>query len=291
MHHPYLKSRLMKIKKIRLSYEEIICSAAARELSDGDIVFVGQGYPILAALLAKKAGKDLTLIMEGGIIEFDLYRPPIHIADMTSMKGCAAACELIEIFTYYLFGECFDVGFLGASQIDKYGNINTSFQSYPDKRIAGSGGANEIGGYAKKLIIIMRHGRFVEKLPYITTPGWLEGGNSRAEAGLPGGPYAVITQKGVFKFDDETKELYLESINPKVDLEKLKKRVPWDLKVADDLKKTPLPSQEELNILRQLAPGVTIGRARWAFRQLEFLRNLSAKRLERNQRYEEKVKS
>ncbi|MHA1229584.1 MAG: CoA-transferase subunit beta [Candidatus Helarchaeota archaeon] len=278
----------MKIKKIKLSYEEIICSAAARELNDGDIVFVGQGYPILAALLAKKSGKNLTLIMEGGIIEFDLYRPPIHIADMTSMKGCAAACELIEIFTYYLFGGYIDVGFLGASQIDKYGNINTSYQSFPDKRIAGSGGANEIGGYAKKIVIIMRHGRFVDKLPYITTPGWLDGGNSREEAGLPGGPYAVITRKGVFKFEKDTKEIYLESIHPNVNLKKLLKSVPWDLKVADDLKTTPLPTEEELNILRNWAPGVSIGRARWGFRQLEFLRNLSEERIKRNLKFKEK---
>jgi len=279
------------IKKIKVTYEEIMCSAAARELRDGDVVFVGQGYPILAALLAKKSGKRLTLIMEGGIIEFDLYRPPIHIADMTAMKGCAAACELIEIFTYYLFGGYIDVGFLGASQIDKYGNINTSYQSFPDKRIAGSGGANEIGGYAKRLIIMMRHGKFVEKLPYITTPGWLEGGNSREEAGLPGGPYAVITQKGVFKFEKDTKEIYLESIHPNVDLKKLKRSVPWDLKIADDLKITPLPTEEELQILRTWAPGVSIGRARWSLRQLEFLRNLSEERLKRNQMVQERLKS
>jgi glutaconate CoA-transferase subunit B len=274
--------------KLKLTYEEIMCSAAAKEVSEGDVVFVGQGYPILAALLAKKSGKDLVLIMEGGIIEFDLYRPPIHIADMTSMKGCAASCELIEIFTYYLFGGFFDVGFLGASQIDKYGNINTSFQSFPEKRIAGSGGANEIGGYAKKIIIMMRHGRFVEKLPYITTPGWLEGGNSREEAGLPGGPAAVITQKGVFKFDKDTKEIYLESIHPNVKLKNIIRRAPWELKVADDLKQTPLPTKEELNILRNWAPGVSIGRARWGFRQLEFLKQLSEERKKRNLRFNEK---
>ena len=275
----------MKIKTIKLTYEEIICSAAAKELSEGDIVFVGQGYPILAALLAKKSGKNLTLIMEGGIIEFDLYRPPIHIADMSSMKGCAASCDLVEIFTYYLFGGYIDIGFLGASQIDKFGNINTSFQSYPEKRIAGSGGANEIGGYAKKIVIMMRHGRFVKNLPYITTPGWLEGGNSREKAGLPGGPHAVITQKGVFKFDKETKEIYLESIHPKVNLKKLVKKVPWELKITDDLKQTPLPTQNELDILRNWAPGVSIGRARWGFRQLEFLKQLAEERIQRNLKY------
>ncbi|MHA1693982.1 MAG: CoA-transferase subunit beta [Candidatus Helarchaeota archaeon] len=278
----------MKIKTIKLTYEEIMCSAASRELNDGDVVFVGQGYPILAALLAKKSGKNLTLIMEGGIIEFNLYRPPIHIADMTAMKGCAASCELIEIFGYYLFGGYFDVGFLGASQIDKYGNINTSFQRFPDKRIAGSGGANEIGGYAKRIVIMMRHGRFVNELPYITTPGWLKGGNSREEAGLPGGPHAVITQKGVFKFEKDTKEIYLESIHPKVNLKKLLRSVPWDLKVADDLKQTPLPTQEELDILRTWAPGVSIGRARWGFRQLEFLKQLAEERKQRNLKYEQK---
>jgi len=261
---------------MRLNYNEILCSAAAEQLKDNEVVFVGQGFPIYASMLAKKLGKTLHLVMEAGIMDFDPYRAPVHIADMSAMKGCMYTCSMIDVFSYYLFNGHIDCGFLGGAQIDKFGNLNTSYKgdpSNPRNRIAGSGGANEIGGYAKRTIIIIRHGKFVEDPYYITTPGYLEGGKSREEAGMPGGPDAVVTLKGIFRFDKNTKEIYLDSLHPGVDLESVKKDIPWELKVAPNVKRTPLPTQEEIDIMRDFIPNVSVGKTRWGIIQIQQMRD------------------
>ncbi|MHA1785427.1 MAG: CoA-transferase subunit beta [Candidatus Helarchaeota archaeon] len=263
-------------EKIKMSYNEILCSAASHQLKDGDVVFVGQGFPLFASMLAKKMGKKLHLVMEAGVIDFDPFRAPVHISDMSAMKGCMYTCSMIDVFSYYLFNNHIDVGFLGGAQIDKYGNLNTSYKGdpiNPRNRIAGSGGANEIGGYAKKIIIIIRHGKFVEKPYYITTPGYLEGGNSRKEAGLPGGPECVVSLKGIFRFDKNTKELYLDSLHPGYEVEDIQKDIPWELKVSPNLKRTPLPTQEEIDIMRELIPNVSVGKTRWGIIQIQQMKD------------------
>lgn len=272
-----------KKRVIRTSYDEILCCAAANELNDNDVVFVGQGFPIFASMLAQKMGKKLHLIMEAGIIDFFPYRAPVHISDMSAMKGCMSCCDMIDIFTYHLFNGYIDVGFLGASQVDKYGNINTSYKGdpvIPRNRIAGSGGANEIGGYAKRTIIVLRHGHFLEDLFYITTPGYLEGGNSREEAGLPGGPESILTLQGVFRFDKDTKEIYLDSIHPRIKLEDIQREIPWELKVAPDLKTTPLPTDKEIEIMRNFIPNVSVGKTRWGLLQIQQMKDYMHKQLD-----------
>ncbi|MHA1382408.1 MAG: CoA-transferase [Candidatus Helarchaeota archaeon] len=275
--------------KAKISYDEVMCSVASRELQDGETVFVGQGNPILAALLALKAGKKLTLVMEGGIIGFSPYRPPIHIADMTAMVGAECCCEMVDMFGMFLLGGKIDVGFLGTSRIDKFGNLNTSFSKDPKEsiraRIAGSGGANEIAGYAKRIVILLRHGKFVENLYYRTSPGWLDGGNSRRNAGLPGGPSAIITLDGVFRFEKDTKEIYLDSIFPGKNVKEIKEKVPWDLKINPDLRIEELPTYEEVLMIRQFSPNISLGRVRWGLAQADELRRITTLSLEQREKF------
>jgi glutaconate CoA-transferase subunit B len=247
----------------RMTRDEIMVSVAAKEVEEGDLVFVGQGYPILAAIVAKKMhAPNALFMMEGGVVDFEPYRPPRHIAQAGCARGAAYYCDLAETFSCHLRSGFVDVGFIGAAQLDKYGNVNSSYVGDPKKdpiRITGSGGAHEIGAFSKKTLIILRHGKFVEKLDYLTTPGYLEGYDSREKAGLSGGPAAVITPKGVFRFDKETKEMYLESYHPGSTVDEIKSEIPWDLRVAPDVKRTAVPSDEEIAIMREIAPLVALG--------------------------------
>lgn len=249
--------------KRRMTRDEILVSAAAREIRDGDLIFVGQGYPILAAIVAKKKhAPNVLFMMEGGIVDFDPYRPPRHIAQANCARGASYYCDLTETFSCHLQGGFVDVGFIGAAQVDKYGNVNSSYVGDLKKdpiRITGSGGAHEIGSFSNRTLILLRHGKFVEKLDYFTTPGYLTGHDSRKEAGLPGGPAAVITTKGVFRFDENTKEMYLESYHPGSTVDEIKAEIPWELKVAPDLRRTPLPEDDELEIMRDMAPLIALG--------------------------------
>lgn len=249
--------------KKRITRDEIMCSAAAGEIQDGDIVFVGQGYPIMGAIVAKKTHAPNSLfVMEGGVVDLEPFRPPIHVAQATSSKGASYCCDLIETFAAHLRAGYIDVGFLGAAQVDKYGNINSSYVGDYDNnpmRITGSGGAHEIGCYAGRTLIIMRKGKFVEELDYLTTPGYLEGGDSREKAGLRGGPAALITPKAVFHFDEVTKEMYLHSYHPGATIEEIKAEIPWDLKVSPTVSRTPVPTDEEIVIMRETGPCIALG--------------------------------
>jgi len=249
--------------KIRMTRDEIMIGAAAREIKNGDRVFVGQGYPILGAIVAKKTHAPKALfIMEGGVVDFDPYRPPRHISQANCAKGASYYCDLIDTFACYLFGGFIDIGFLGAAQVDKYGNVNSSYvgdMKGSPIRITGSGGAHEIGSYAKKTLTVLRGGKFVDRLDYFTTPGYLRGYESREAAGLLGGPEAVITPKGVFRFDKVSKEVYLESYHAGTTIEEIKAEIPWDLQIASDVRRTPLPTEGEIKIMRDIAPLIALG--------------------------------
>lgn len=245
--------------KVRITPLEMLAYSLGRELRDGEIAFVGQGHPIVAACLAKKFfAPRLKILMEGGIYGSEPYRPPWHIADLTATRGCLMLTDFAGVFLATLSRGFVDVGILGCSQVDKYGNINTTVVGdyfNPVLRLPGSGGAHEVGSFSKRLIITMAGGRFMEKLDYVTTPGWLEGGDSRERAGLPGGPAALITKKAIFRFHPETKEMYLDARYPWVSVEEIKKEIPWELKLAEDgVKVAPLPSPEELRFIREFSP-------------------------------------
>ena len=159
-----------------------------------------------------------------------------------------------------------DVCFLGVGQVDKYGNVNTTvIGDYykPTMRLPGSGGAADFLSYAKRTVLTMLGGNFVNKLDYMTSPGYLDGGDSRDKSGLfpkGSGPSMLLTTKGVFRFDPVTKEMYLAQIHPRVRIEDVKKDVPWDLKIASDLSETPRPTDEEIEFIRNFAPAMSAGR-------------------------------
>ena len=272
-------------KKIKVTLDEIMCVRAAKEIKDGDVVFIGHGHPLLSGYLAKKMhAPNCALVTEGGIVDPDPYRPLQHPNDFCSTRGASMCIDLPETFATILLSGYIDVAFLAGVEIDKYGNLNTSYLG--GVHIAGSGGQNEIGGYAKRTIISVRGGHFTEKCEYVTTPGYLDGYDSRYKAGLPPGtgPALVVSAKGVFRFDEVTKEIYLESYHPGVTIEEIRKEIPWDLKVSPKVVQTPVPTEEELKIMREWAPTVSLGKHFFQSVMMNYLQTFVAETQARRQK-------
>ncbi len=251
----------------KYTLNELLIIAVAREIHNFDNVILGVGLPTTAGALAKALhAPQANLMMEAGMIDFEPLIPPNHIADAMACKGYACATDLFTAFTMTYRGFV-DICFLGVGQIDKYGNLNTTcIGDYykPDLRLPGSGGAADFISYSKRTVLTMRGGEFVEKLDYFTSPGYLEGGDARDRSGLfpeGSGPTKLITQKGIFEFDPVTKEMYLAEIHPRIKLNDIKRDVPWDLKVSQDLSQTQQPSDEEIDFIRNFAPAAVMGRA------------------------------
>lgn len=246
--------------------QELLIIAVAREIRDYENVILGVGLPTTAGALAKALyAPHATLMMESGIIDFEPLLPLNHIADAHAVRGWSYATDLFSTFTMTYRGFV-DVCFLGVGQVDRYGNLNTTvIGDYfrPVMRLTGSGGACDFISYAKRTVLTMLGGEFVERLDYMTSPGYLDGGDSRDRSGLfpvGSGPSMLLSTKGVFRFDPETKEMYLAQIHPGVTVEEVKKDVPWDLKVADSLSVTPPPTDEEIDFIRRFAPAMSAGR-------------------------------
>jgi glutaconate CoA-transferase subunit B len=246
--------------------EELLAIAVAKEIHDYENVILGVGVPMTAGAMAKALyAPHATLMMESGIVDFRPLLSLNHIADAHSCRGFSYATDLFSTFTATYRGFV-DVCFLGVGQVDKYGNLNTTVigdYEKPTLRLPGSGGAADFISYAKRTVLTMRGGTFVNTLDYLTSPGYLEGGDSRDETGLfpcGSGPVALISTKGIFRFDPATKEMYLAQIHPGVSLESVKRDVPWDLQVASDLKETPRPTDDEIDFIRDFAPELTAGR-------------------------------
>jgi glutaconate CoA-transferase subunit B len=246
---------------VEYSSSELMVIVAARELMDGESVLVGVGMPNLAVNLARKLqAPNLNMVYESGAVGSSPSRMPLSIGDPCLVTGAKSVCSMYEQFAYYLQGARIDVGFLGGAQIDKYGNINsTVIGQYPKPkvRLPGSGGACDIASNVKKIIVITPHEkrRFVEKVDFSTSPGYLDGKAAWKGLGLQGGgPYAVITNLCTMKFDDETGEMMLTALHPGVTLEKVQENTPWQLKVAEKLENTPEPTDKEVQTLRALDP-------------------------------------
>ncbi len=246
--------------------DELLIITCAKEIEDYQNVILGVGLPTTAGALAKALyAPHANLMMESGIIDFEPLVPLNHIADAHSCRGFSYATDLFTAFTMTYRGFV-DICFLGVGQIDKYGNLNTTcLGDYysPELRLPGSGGAADFISYAKKTVLTLRGGQFVEKLDYFTSPGYLDGGDSREKSGLfpeGSGPSMLLTTKGVFRFDPETREMYLAQIHPGVDVEDIKKDVPWDLKISSDLTQTLRPGDEEIDFVRRFAPAEALGR-------------------------------
>jgi len=239
--------------------DEMMTIAAARMVRNGAVLFVGIGLPSAAANLALRThAPDTVLIYESGCIGSKPNVLPLSIGDGELAETADAVVSVPEMFAYWLQGGRIDLGFLGAAQIDRFANINTTVVgSYtkPKVRLPGAGGAPEIAASCGEVLITLRQNRraFVETLDFVTSAGHVDGGSSREALRLPGkGPSAVITDLGVLTPDPVTKELTLTSVHPGVTVEKVVAETGWALKVAANVETTAPPSAEELGVLRDL---------------------------------------
>lgn len=236
--------------------EMMIC-AASRYLEDGKTVAVGTGAPCATAMLAQKtASPNLVILFEAGGLAPMLPQMPISVGDSRTFFRGLMAAGMTEMMTTCCRG-LVDYAFLGGAQIDPYGNINsTVIGDYykPKVRFPGSGGANDFASLCWKTLVMTVHSkaRFVEKLEFVTSPGYLAGPGGREAAGLPpgSGPYKIITDLAVLGFDAESKRMQIESIHPGVALEQIRQETSFELLVPDFIKTTPPPSEKELKILR-----------------------------------------
>ena len=235
----------------------IVCSS--RALRNERVVFVGVGLPGVACNLARRTvNPNMEMVYESGVFGAKPERSPLSIGDPTLISGSTMTCAQGELFMYYLQGGRIDVALMGAAQIDKFGNLNSTVigpYTKPKVRMPGSGGACEIAIHAKKIFMIMRLKKraFVQKLDFCTSPGHIHGEKSeRAALGIPGmGPQLVVTDMAIFRFDETTGEMTLSSLRPEVTVEQVQAEVNWPLKVSSDVKIEVPPTDEELRIIRQ----------------------------------------
>ncbi|MCF8106378.1 MAG: hypothetical protein K9K64_12925 [Desulfohalobiaceae bacterium] len=238
---------------------EFMITRAARALAGERIVFVGVGLPNIACNLAQRTvSPELEMVYESGVFGAHPERLPLSIGDPTLISGSNMTCSQSDLFMNYLQAGRIEVAFLGAAQIDRYGNLNSTVigsYDHPKVRLPGSGGACEIAIHSQKIFMILRLKKraFVEKLDFLTSPGHLQGNKQeREKMGIPGaGPQLVVTDMGIFKFDADSGEMYLAELRPGIDLEEVKSEISWPIKVADDLQATPPPTAEEIRIIRE----------------------------------------
>lgn len=245
----------------RLDYSasEMMTITAARLLQNGMSCFVGIGLPSLAANLARLThAPDLVLIYESGPIGAKPPVLPLSIGDGNLAETADTVVSTPEMFQYWLQGGHIDVGFLGAAQIDRFGNINTTVigdYRHPTVRLPGAGGAPEIAGSARRVFLLLKQSAraFVSKLDFITTVGYLDGGDARARLGLPGaGPVVVITDLCVLEPEPPSHEMIVTSIHPGVTREQIAAATGWPIRFAERMRETEPPTSAELLALRDL---------------------------------------
>jgi glutaconate CoA-transferase subunit B len=243
------------------SKSEMMIVAAARELADQRVCFVGVGLPNIAVNLARlTVAPTLELVYESGAFGAKPARLPLSIGDPTVVTGATAVVSMFELFSFYLQGGLVDVGFLGAAQIDRFGNINSTVigdYEHPKTRLPGSGGACEIAINARQVFVIMRQSKrsFVDRIDFRTSPGNLGGAEAaarirREEGWLGRGPSVVVTDLGIYHFDDSG-EMRLDSIHPGATLDQIRDTIGWEPKVAEPLATTLAPTPEELRLIRE----------------------------------------
>lgn len=244
--------------ELNYSSDDMMCVAAARALHDGKRCFVGIGLPSTAANLARTThAPGLVLIYESGTLGSKPYRLPASIGDGILAETADAVISVPEVFNYWLQPGRIDVGFLGAAQIDRYGNINTTVvgdYADPKVRLPGAGGAPEIAASCGEVFVVVRQSRraFVEQVDFVTSLGHGRGDGLRNQLGMRGaGPTLVITDLGVLR-PDETGELVLTAVHPGITVDQVREATGWGLRVAPDLRTTEPPSGAELAALRAL---------------------------------------
>jgi glutaconate CoA-transferase subunit B len=243
------------------SKNEMMIVAAARELAGQRVCFVGVGLPNIAVNLAQRTvAPEIELVYESGVFGARPARLPLSIGDPTIVTGATAVTSMFELFSFYLQGGLVDVGFLGAAQIDPFGNINTTVigrYDDPTTRLPGSGGACEIAINAREVFVIMRQSKrsFVEQIEFRTSAGNLGGAEQaeriRREQGWLGrGPSVVVTDLGIWHFGEDGR-MRLDSLHPGATLEEIRATVGWDPAIAGSLAETPAPTKEELRLIRE----------------------------------------
>jgi glutaconate CoA-transferase subunit B len=242
---------------------ELLAVMGARQLRDDTTVFAGVGVPLLAAALAQqRQAPRLTMVIEGGIVGPRIKPGRLPIST-NEMRAAYQAQMLPGITDTFLFAQrgFLDYGFMGGAQVDRWGNVNTTVLGpdyrRPKVRLPGTGGANDIASLCKEVIILTPHERrrFVERVDFVTSPGWLQGDGSRWAAGLRfGGVSRVVTTLGIFGFDPDTRRMRVEALHPGVGLDQVREQTGFELLVASDLATTEPPRADELEMLRALDP-------------------------------------
>ena len=243
--------------------EELMAITASRLLADHKVVFAGVGMPLLASAVARhRHAPHLTIVLEGGIIGTSL-RPgklPISTNEMRAAYGAQMLTDITDIFLYAQRG-FFDYGFLGAAQVDMHGNINTSVIGSMDRprvRLPGSGGANDIISLCNEVLIVTQHEprRFVDRVDFVTSPGYLSGDDSRARAGLVTGRLgAVVTDLALLDFEPASRRMRLRGLQPGVSVAQVRAQTGFELLVSDEITELTPPSPEEIAIYRELRDG------------------------------------
>ena len=240
---------------------ELLAVMSARLLLDGQIIFAGVGIPLLAATLAQRVhAPSLTILFEGGVI--GPFIVPGELPPSTNEQRCTRKANMVLPITdvmLLLQRGYIDIGFMGGAQIDRYGNLNSSFIGDPEQpkiRLPGTGGGNDISSLTN-MIVAMKHEkrRFVPEVDFITSPGFLGGGTSRADAGLvSGGMFRVVTDLAIMGFDEQSKEMKVLSLHEGVSNEQVQDNTGFDLTFDDTVQTTQPPAPEELAVVRELDP-------------------------------------
>ena len=241
--------------------QELMVVAGAREILDDDVVFVGMRLPLLAFQLAKDTHAPHAIgIFENGILRDRPAGDALYtMGDAPNTEGAIWTTSMMDIMALLQDGKV-SLGFIGGAEVDRFGNLNTTYIREKERaqiRLPGSGGGSDIASLSKRFVIIMKHEkrRFVENVSYITSPGFGDGKGWRERNGLRGGgPCAVITTKGILRFDSETKEMILNSIHPGITVEDVVENTGWNLRCAPKVEKMKPPTRSELRIVRKYDP-------------------------------------
>jgi glutaconate CoA-transferase, subunit B len=238
---------------------ELMICCAARCLEDGKTVAVGTGVPCAAAMLAQRtAAPNLVIFFEAGGVAPQLPTMPISVGDSRTFYRGLMATSMADVMETCQRG-LMDYTFLGGAQIDAFGNLNSTMigtdHARPKVRLPGSGGANDLASFCWRILVVTQHDRrrFVEKVDFITTPGYLTGPGAREEAGLPPGtgPYRVITDLAIMGYHERTRRMEILSLHPGVALEQVRQATGFELSVREPLQTTVAPTEPELTILRE----------------------------------------
>jgi glutaconate CoA-transferase subunit B len=236
---------------------ELMAAAGARELQDREVVAVGLGLPVVASFLAKLThAPNATILFELGVIDPEPLHCGVGLADPRVWYRAKVLSSFVDILGTILHKGRVDVGFLGGLEVDQYGNLNTTLVGDPRARfrhMVGSGGANDIASCARRTIIIMRHEarKLSRAISFITSPGYITGGDSRMQAGLQGGPSRVITDKAIFGFHPETKQMALMSIHPGSTLDDVLGTMGFAPLVPEHVPYTEPPTKEQVRLIRE----------------------------------------